>query len=158
MRGQVQPQAVTGFLIPAYIMNIAPGFIKSPSFLKFERLTGDTAYKYTVLLGMYCQQIRCTELEIKEPIDLELIIGANENGEEILANLIKCELIEQIDTNKYFIKYFVDTNAQLLSLWRNGEMKAKKAKAKADEQVGNTVTYDWPSLLDEAKLGKANEG
>ena len=158
MRGQVQPQAVTGFLLPAYIMNIAPGFIKSPSFLKFERLTGDTAYKYTVLLGMYCQQIRCTELEIKEPIDLELIIGATENGDQILANLIKCELIEEVGKNKYFIKYFVDTNAQFLSLWKNGEMKAKKAKAKAGEEVDNTIPYEWPSLLKGTKWDRANEG
>jgi hypothetical protein len=158
MRGQVQPQAVTGFLLPAYIMNIAPGFIKSPSFLKFERLTGDTAYKYTVLLGMYCQQIRCTELEIKEPIDLELIIGATENGDQILANLIKCELIEEVGKNKYFIKYFVDTNAQLLSLWKNGEMKAKKAKAKAGEEVDNTIPYEWPSLLEGTKWDRSNEG
>lgn len=139
-------------------MNIAPGFIKSPSFLKFERLTGDTAYKYTVLLGMYCQQIRCTELEIKEPIDLELIIGATENGDQILANLIKCELIEEVGKNKYFIKYFVDTNAQLLSLWKNGEMKAKKAKAKAGEEVDNTIPYEWPSLLKGTKWDLANEG
>ena len=158
MRGQVQPQAVTGFLLPAYIMNIAPGFIKSPSFLKFERLTGDTAYKYTVLLGMYCQQIRCTELEIQEPIDLELIIGATENGDQILANLIKCELIEEVGKNKYFIKYFVDTNAQLLSLWKNGAMKAKKAKAKAGEEVDNTIPYEWPSLLKGTKWDRANEG
>lgn len=139
-------------------MNIAPGFIKSPPFLKFERLTGATAYKYTVLLGMYCQQIRCTELEIKEPIDLELIIGATENGEQILANLIKCELIEEVGTNKYFIKYFVDTNAQLLSLWKNGEMKAKKAKAKAGEEVDNTIPYEWPSLTKGTKWDLANEG
>jgi len=136
-------------------MNIAPGFIKSPAFLKFERLTGNASYKYTVLLGMYCQQTRCTELEIKEPIDLELIVGANGGGDEILENLIKCELIEDVGSNKYFIKYFVDTNAQLLSLWKNGEMKAKKAKAKSMGNVDKTVSYEWPSLTEGTRWDKS---
>lgn len=39
-----------------------------------------------------------------------------------------------------YIKYFVETNGQLMSLWKNGEMRAKKAKAKK-EQPADVVDY-----------------
>jgi len=127
------------FLYPKH-MNITPGFIKSPSFLKLERAIGDNAYKYTVLLGMYCQQQRTTELEFKDILDFELIIGATEGGNQILGSFLKYELIEETSPDTYYITYFVDTNKQLLSLWKNGEMKAKKSKAKK-QQSSEVIDY-----------------
>ena len=37
-------------------------------------------------------------------------------------------------------------------------MKAKKAKAKAEEEVDNTIPYEWPSLTKGTKWDIANEG
>ena len=113
-------------------MNIAPQFVKSPPFIKFERVTGSIAYKYITLLGMYCQQSRSPDVTIEEPLDLELLIGADENGEQILRDLLKYKLIEKIDEVTYSCTFFIDQNKQLLSNWRNGAMGAKKAKAKRD--------------------------
>jgi len=113
-------------------MNIAPQFVKSPPFIKFERVTGSIAYKYVTLLGMYCQQSRSPDVTIEEPLDLELLIGADENGEQILRDLLKYKLIEKIDEVTYSCTFFIDQNKQLLSNWRNGAMGAKKAKAKRD--------------------------
>jgi len=109
-------------------MNITPQFVKSPPFIKFERLTGASAYKYIALLGMYCQQSRSPDVTIEEPLDLELLIGADDNGQKILADLIKCKLIEKVDEVTYSCTFFIDQNKQLLSNWNNGAMKAKKAK------------------------------
>ena len=137
---QVLPKGLREFLYTHINMNITPGFIKSPSFLKLERDLGDNAYKYTVLLGMYCQQQRTTELEFKDILDFELIIGATEGGNHILGSFLKYELIEESSADTYYIKYFVETNGQLLSLWKNGEMRAKKSKAKK-EQPADVVDY-----------------
>ena len=109
-------------------MNITPQFVKSPPFIKFERLTGASAYKYIALLGMYCQQSRSPDVTIEEPLDLELLIGADDNGQKILADLIKCKLVEKVDEVTYSCTFFIDQNKQLLSNWNNGAMKAKKAK------------------------------
>ena len=109
-------------------MNITPQFVKSPPFIKFERLTGASAYKYIALLGMYCQQSRNADVTIEEPLDLELLIGADDNGQKILADLIKCKLVEKVDEVTYSCTFFIDQNKQLLSNWNNGAMKAKKAK------------------------------
>ena len=78
-------------------MNITPQFVKSPPFIKFERVTGSIAYKYITLLGMYCQQSRSPDVTIEEPLDLELLIGADDNGEKILSDLLKFKLIELLD-------------------------------------------------------------
>ena len=109
-------------------MNITPQFVKSPSFIKFERVTGASAYKYIALLGMYCQQSRSPDVTIEEPLDLELLIGADDNGQKILADLIKCKLVEKVGEDVYSCTFFIDQNKQLLSNWNNGAMKAKKAK------------------------------
>ena len=109
-------------------MNITPQFVKSPSFIKFERVTGASAYKYITLLGMYCQQSRSADVTIEEPLDLELLIGADDNGQKILADLIKFKLVEKVDEVTYSCLFFIDQNKQLLSNWNNGAMGAKKAK------------------------------
>jgi hypothetical protein len=109
-------------------MNITPQFVKSPPFIKFERVTGASAYKYITLLGMYCQQSRSADVTIEEPLDLELLIGADDNGQKILADLIKFKLVEKVDEVTYSCLFFIDQNKQLLSNWNNGAMGAKKAK------------------------------
>ena len=111
-------------------MNITPQFVKSPAFIKFERTTGSIAYKYITLLGMYCQQSRSSDVTIEEPLDLELLIGADDNGEKILSDLLKFKLIEQLDEVTYSCTFFIEQNKQLLSNWRNGAMGAKRAKQK----------------------------
>jgi hypothetical protein len=124
-------------------MNITPQFVKSPPFIKFERLTGASAYKYIALLGMYCQQSRSPDVTIEEPLDLELLIGADDNGEKILADLIKCKLVEKVGEDVYSCTFFIDQNKQLLSNWNNGAMKAKKAKkVKAVENLSKAVLDD----------------
>jgi hypothetical protein len=120
-------------------MNITPQFIKSPSFIKFERVTGPIAYKYIALLGMYCQQSRSPDVTIEEPLDLELLIGADGNGEQILSDLLKFKLIEQLDEVTYSCAFFIEQNKQLLSNWNNGAMGAKKAKAKKEKKVLDDV-------------------
>ena len=114
-------------------MNITPQFVKSPAFVKYERLVGSQAYKHITLLGMYCQQSRSPIVQIEEPLDLEIIIGVESGGEEILAAMLKLKLIEQIDEAQYSCTFFLDQNKQLLSNWRNGAMKAQKSKAKKQE-------------------------
>lgn len=109
-------------------MNITPQFVKSPSFVKFERLIGTQAYKHIVLLGMYCQQSRSPEIQIEEPLDLEILLDADANGDEILEALLKFKLIEEIGEHTYSCTFFIEQNKQLLSNWHNGAMKAKKAK------------------------------
>ena len=96
--------------------------------MKEKRLTGASAYKYIALLGMYCQQSRSPDVTIEEPLDLELLIGADDNGQKILADLIKCKLVEKVGEDVYSCTFFIDQNKQLLSNWNNGAMKAKKAK------------------------------
>tara|TARA_R110002153_G_scaffold54281_1_gene151223 strand:+ start:148 stop:633 length:486 start_codon:yes stop_codon:yes gene_type:complete len=124
-------------------MNITPQFVKSPPFIKFERLTGASAYKYIALLGMYCQQSRNADVTIEEPLDLELLVGADDNGEKILTDLIKCKLIEKVDEVTYSCTFFIDQNKQLLSNWNNGAMKAKKAKqVSAIENLSKAVLDD----------------
>jgi hypothetical protein len=124
-------------------MNITPQFVKSPPFIKFERLTGASAYKYIALLGMYCQQSRSPDVTIEEPLDLELLIGADDNGEKILADLIKCKLVEKVGEDVYSCTFFIDQNKQLLSNWNNGAMKAKKAKqVAAVENLSKAVLDD----------------
>ena len=124
-------------------MNITPQFVKSPPFIKFERLTGASAYKYIALLGMYCQQSRSPDVTIEEPLDLELLIGADDNGQKILADLIKCKLVEKVGEDVYSCTFFIDQNKQLLSNWNNGAMKAKKAKqVSAIENLSKAVLDD----------------
>ena len=120
-------------------MNITPQFVKSPSFIKFERVTGANAYKYITLLGMYCQQSRSPDVTIEEPLDLELLTGADDNGEKILSDLLKFKLIEQLDEVTYSCTFFVEQNKQLLSNWNNGAMGAKRAKAKKEKKVLDDV-------------------
>ena len=116
-------------------MNITPQFVKSPPFIKFERVTGSIAYKYITLLGMYCQQSRSPNVIIEEPLDLELLIGADENGEQILSDLLKFKLIEKLDEVTYSCTFFIEQNKQLLSNWNNGAMGAKRAKAKEKKAI-----------------------
>jgi hypothetical protein len=120
-------------------MNITPQFVKSPPFIKFERVTGSIAYKYITLLGMYCQQSRSPNVTIEEPLDLELLIGADDNGEKILSDLLKFKLIEKLDEVTYSCTFFIDQNKQLLSNWNNGAMKAMKAKEKKAEAKKDDV-------------------
>ena len=120
-------------------MNITPQFVKSPPFIKFERVTGSIAYKYITLLGMYCQQSRSPNVTIEEPLDLELLIGADENGEQILSDLLKFKLIEKVDEVTYSCTFFIEQNKQLLSNWNNGAMKSHKAKEKKTIKVVDDV-------------------
>jgi uncharacterized protein YeeX (DUF496 family) len=123
-------------------MNITPQFVKSPQFIKFERVTGSIAYKYITLLGMYCQQSRSPNVTIEEPLDLELLIGADENGEQILSDLLKFKLIEKLDEVTYSCTFFIEQNKQLLSNWNNGAMKSRKSKAaKAIKVVDDVDEY-----------------
>jgi len=122
-------------------MNITPQFVKSPPFIKFERVTGSIAYKYITLLGMYCQQSRSPNVTIEEPLDLELLIGADDNGEKILSDLLKFKLIEKLDEVTYSCTFFIDQNKQLLSNWKNGAMGAKKAKAKREAKKDDVDEY-----------------
>ncbi len=120
-------------------MNITPQFVKSPPFIKFERVTGPRAYKYITLLGMYCQQSRNPNVTIEEPLDLELLIGADENGEQILSDLLKFKLIEKLNEVTYSCTFFVEQNKQLLSNWNNGAMRARKTKAAKELEVVDDV-------------------
>jgi hypothetical protein len=88
---------------------------------------------------MYCQQSRSPDVTIEEPLDLELLIGADENGEQILSDLLKFKLIEQLDEVTYSCAFFIEQNKQLLSNWNNGAMGAKKAKAKKENKVLDDV-------------------
>ena len=133
MRGAIITLSVGGFLVSRN-MNITPQFVKSPAFIKFERVTGPRAYKYITLLGMYCQQSRSPDVTIEEPLDLELLVGADDNGEQILSDLLKFKLIEQLDEVTYSCTFFIDQNKQLLSNWNNGAMGAKRAKAKKEKE------------------------
>lgn len=125
--------SIDGFFVENN-MNITPQFVKSPSFIKFERVTGANAYKYITLLGMYCQQSRSADVTIEEPLDLELLVGADDNGEKILADLIKFKLVEKVDEITYSCLFFIDQNKQLLSNWNNGAMGARRAKAKKEKE------------------------
>ena len=78
-------------------MNITPQFVKSPPFVKFERIVGPQAYKYITLLGMYCQQSRTTDVQIEEPIDLEILLDIDSGGEEIMESMLKLKLIEETE-------------------------------------------------------------
>jgi len=111
-------------------MNITPQFVKSPPFVKFERLVGPQAYKHITLLGMYCQQSRSPEIKIEDPLDLEILIDVESGGEEILKNLMRFKLIEETEPSTYSCTFFIEQNKQLLSNWNNGAMKARKAKAR----------------------------
>lgn len=122
-------------------MNITPQFVKSPPFIKFERATGSIAYKYITLLGMYCQQSRSPDVTIEEPLDLELLIGADDNGDKILSDLLKFKLIEKLDEVTYSCAFFIEQNKQLLSNWNNGAMGAKKAKAKRESKKDDVDEY-----------------
>jgi hypothetical protein len=88
---------------------------------------------------MYCQQSRSPDVTIEEPLDLELLIGADDNGEKILADLIKFKLVEKVDEVTYSCSFFVEQNKQLLSNWNNGAMGAKRAKAKKENKVLDDV-------------------
>lgn len=120
----------SGNFLYTHHMNITPQFVKSPSFVKFERLIGPQAYKHIVLLGMYCQQSRSPEIKIEEPLDLEILLDTDSNGDKILEALLKFKLMEEVGEHTYYCTFFIETNKQLLSNWNNGEMKARKAKAR----------------------------
>ena len=109
-------------------MNITPVFIKSPDFLKLERDIGAVALSYLVKIGLYCQQSRKTSIEIEEPFDLELITQC-EDGDKLLSALVRRKMLRQLSDGQYECVFFEDQNKQLLSNWKNGEMKAKKAKS-----------------------------
>ena len=133
MREAIITLGVGGFLV-SQIMNITPQFVKSPAFIKFERVTGSSAYKYITLLGMYCQQSRNPDVTIEEPLDLELLIGADDNGEKILSDLLKFKLIEQLGEVTYSCTFFIDQNKQLPSNWNNGAMSAKRTRARKEKE------------------------
>ena len=140
--------SIGGFFVN-YIMNITPQFVKSPPFIKFERVTGASAYKYITLLGMYCQQSRSADVTIEEPLDLELLIGADGDGEKILSDLIKFKLVEKVDDVTYSCTFFTDQNKQLLSNWNNGAMKAKEArKAKKAQSIADINNLSKTTLDD----------
>lgn len=142
------------FLYPHH-MNITPQFVKSPSFVKFERLVGAESYKYIVLLGMYCQQSRSPEIVIEEPLDLEIILNTDTNGAGILEALLKFKLIEEVGEHTYSCTFFIDQNKQLLSNWNNGAMKAKKAKEKS-QQIEDIRELS-ASTLEQVNERRANE-
>ena len=136
-------------------MNITPQFVKSPPFVKFERIVGPQAYKYITLLGMYCQQSRTTDVQIEEPIDLEILLDIDSGGEEIMESMLKLKLIEETEPSTFHCSFFADQNKQLLSNWNNGAMKARKAKAKkepvksdADKELDEFMQTDyWRNTL-----------
>jgi hypothetical protein len=109
-------------------MNITPVFIKSPDFLKLERDIGNEALSYLVKIGLYCQQSRKTTITIEESFDLELVTQCPD-GDKLLGALIQRRMLERRDGNEYECSFFVEQNKQLLSNWKNGEMKANKAKS-----------------------------
>ena len=90
---------------------------------------------------MYCQQSRSPNVTIEEPLDLELLIGADDNGDKILSDLLKFKLIEKLDEVTYSCTFFIDQNKQLLSNWKNGAMGAKKAKAKREAKKDDVDEY-----------------
>lgn len=120
-------------VVGCLVMNITPQFVKSPPFIKFERVTGPQAYKYITLLGMYCQQSRSPDVTIEDPLDLEILLDVDSGGDEILKNLLRFKLIEETEPSTYSCTFFIEQNKQLLSNWNNGAMKARKAKAKKPE-------------------------
>jgi len=138
---------MVGFLV----MNVTPQFVKSPSFVKFERIIGANAYKHIVLLGMYCQQTRSPYVKIEEPIDLEILLDTETNGSGILEALVKTKLVEEVGNHQYCCTFFVDQNAQLMTLWRNGAMRAYKSKQKTnqvDDELDEFMETDyWRNTL-----------
>ena len=140
-------------VVGCLVMNITPQFVKSPPFIKFERVTGPQAYKYITLLGMYCQQSRSPDVTIEDPLDLEILLDVDSGGDEILKNLLRFKLIEETQPSTYSCTFFIEQNKQLLSNWNNGAMKARKAKAKkqtskADDELDKFMETDyWRNTL-----------
>lgn len=81
---------------------------------------------------MYCQQSRSPEITIEDAVDLEILLDIDSNGDKILEALLKFKLVEKIEDNIYLCNFFVEQNKQLLSNWKNGEMKARKSKQKTE--------------------------
>ena len=112
-------------------MNITPQFLKSPSFVKFERDIGNEALSVLVKIGMHCQQLRTPYLEIQEDMDVEILAETKAGtGALILGAMVKYGLtqISKENPSQYLMLFFEQMNAQLLSNWANGELKKQRAR------------------------------
>lgn len=120
-------------------MNIQPQFLNSPEFKRFKKRIGLGAMEYLVILGCRCQQTKSPKLAINDTEDLELILNVNEGGQEILDALVSSGLVDP-EGGEYLCTFFVDQNNQLLSNWRNGELKSIQSKSKQSNTTQSKPT------------------
>jgi len=123
-------------------MNIQPQFLSSPEYMRFKKRIGLQAMEFIVKLGIRCQQTKSSQLAINNAEDLEFMLGIEEGGSAILEALVSSGLVDP-EGGEYHCAFFVQMNKQLLSNWRNGELKSIQAKSnKTNTTESNSTQYN----------------
>lgn len=126
-------------------MNITPQFLNTPAYLKFRRRIGDGSMEYLVRLGLHCQQSKSSTVALYDDEDVELTLGIDSGGKAILDALsdLKMASMGEEGLTCYF---FEDMNRQLLSNWKNGELKSIQSKANKtnSKQSNSNQPYATP--------------
>lgn len=133
-------------------MNIAPPFLKSMEYNMLKKKYGPCfSMAILVNIGLYCQETRKTTIKINRPEMLSAMFDVGDfDGDELIADLVDFELIEDVGDFNYRIVFFEDMNAQLITLWRNGERK--KAKAMEQNKTEQNETKENKTELNRTEL------
>ena len=133
-------------------MNIQPQFLTSPEYKVFKRLVKVNALEQIVKLGILCQQEKTSVLKIHDGESLELWLDLPEgSGVDYFNHFISSNLIE-VETSGIRCLFFEKMNKQLISNWRNGELKSMKAKGTQCNSIeDNSMQFNSTECLGTAK-------
>jgi len=145
-------------------MNITPQFVNSPDFVLLKRKIGTGSLEYLVRLGCNCQQLKTSICKIRCAEEWSIISGC-EDGGKLKDALIELDMVEDLGNKEYEFHFFADMNNQLLSNWKNGQLKSKQSKAKqskpnqpkstqlnSTECLGTAKAVDKHCLTDEERF------
>ena len=99
--------------------------------------------EYIVKLGIRCQQVKSPDLRVDCAEDLEFMLTIDDGGEAILEALVSSGLVDP-EGSIYTCTFFIEMNGQLLSNWRNGEMRAKQSNPNQSNPKKSNSTQSKP--------------
>lgn len=91
-------------------------------------------------------------------MDLEILLDIEANGENVLNAMLKLGLMEKIDEVTYLCNFFMDQNKQLLSNWRNGQMKSNQARAGAINKLSKDTLEVVTNRINGSALDQCPSG
>ena len=135
-------------------MNITPVFLAENQFKRFKKMRGDIAMELLIRIGCICQQKKTSILRFESDDDFELMFDV-EDGGEFKSQLLTCNLIDDVGGGDYRILFFEEMNNQLMSNWRNGELKSKQAKAIQKKSIQSKATQQNSNELNSTEFNSS---